>query len=262
MKPYVKRQKNDAADAEAIAEAASRPTMRFVEVKSTKQQNRAMLFRTRNLWVKQRTQMVNALRGHMAEYGVIGPKSKAGLKKLKSVLNGNTGELTELVVDIAHMYFEHIDQLSCRILVLDKKIASEAKSSDFIRRLMTIPGVGMQTALAVEAFAPDMSSFKCGRDFSAWLGVVPKQHSSGGKDRLGKTSKGGQEDIRRLLINGAMSVMIAASRTGAKTNTWLQNIMLRKPKLVVAITLANKMARTIWALLTKNEDYRNFELKV
>lgn len=257
VKPFVKRQKNDRADAEAITEAAVRPTMRFVEVKTVEQQSRAMLFRSRQMFVAQRTQTINALRGHLAEYGVIGPKSKAGLKKLIAALDDDTNGLPKLVRDTARAYVDHIDTLATRISDLTKQLEALAKSSGKVQRVTTMPGVGLQTALAIEAFAPDMSCFKRGRDFAAWLGLVPLQQ--GGKDRLGKVSKMGQKDIRSLLIIGAMSVIGAATRFGVRKGSWLARMLDRKPKLLVAITLANRMARGIWAMLTKQEDYRNPE---
>ena len=259
-KAYVKRQKNDRADAEAITEAASRPTMRFVEVKTVEQQSRAMLFRSRQMFVRQRTQSINALRGHLAEYGVIGPKSKAGIKKLRAALDDETNGLPAIVRGTARIYVEHIDLLATRVSDLTKQLQTEAKASDTVRRLTTMPGVGLQTALAIESFAPDMSCFKRGRDFAAWLGLVPLQHSTGGKDRLGKVSKMGQKDIRSLLITGAMSVINAATRFGVCEGSWLARMLDRKPKLLVAITLANRMARGIWAMLTKRENYRNPEV--
>ena len=259
VKPFVKRQKNDRADAEAITEAASRPTMQFVEIKTAEQQSRAMLFRTRQMLVGQRTQTINALRGHLAEYGVIGPKSKAGLNKLIAALNDEGIDLPDLVRSTAQIYLEHISILSEKISDLTTTMKETVKSSDKISRLTSMPGVGLQTALAIEAFAPDMSLFKRGRDFSAWLGLVPKQHSTGGKDRLGKVSKMGQKDIRCLLIVGAMSVINATTRFCARKGSWLARMLERKPKLLVAITLANRMARGIWAMLTKKENYRNPE---
>ena len=260
VKPYVKRQKNDRADAEAIAEAATRPTMRFVEVKSKDQQSRAMLFRTRQMLVAQRTQAINALRGHLAEYGVIGPKSKAGLKKLIATLDDETNGLPGIVRDAARYYVEHAGTLAAKISELTKQLETIAKSSGIVQRLKTMPGVGLQTALAFEAFAPDMSCFERGRDLAAWLGLVPMQHSTGGKDRLGRVSKMGQKDIRSLLITGAMSVITAATRFGVRKGSWLAKMLERKPKMLVAITLANRMARGIWAMLTKQENYRDPEV--
>ena len=257
VKPYVRRQKNDMADAEAIAEAASRPTMRFVEVKSEESQARAMLFRTRQMFVRQRTQTINALRGHLAEHGVIAPKSRAGVARLTAAMDDDGLQVPDIVRDTARIYLEHIDALSERILEMEDRLGELAKASDTVRRLRTMPGVGPMTALAVEAFAPDMSCFRRGRDFSAWLGLVPKQHSTGGKDRLGRVSKRGQKDIRSLLIIGAMSVIQAAERFGIRQGCWLARMLTRKPRMVVAIALANKMARGIWAMLSKGEDYRS-----
>jgi len=256
VKPYVKRQKNDAADAEAIAEAASRPTMRFVEIKSSEQQARAMVFRTRQLFVRQRTQLINALRGHLAEHGVIAPKSKAGLKKLAAIINDETEYLPNLVHTMGRVYLEQIEILGGRISDLKAQLNREAKTSEIACRLQTMPGVGLMTATAIEAFAPDMASFQRGRDFAAWLGLVPKQHSTGGKDKLGKVSKQGQKDIRSLLITGAMSVVNAASRYGVQEGAWLAHMMARKPKMLVAIALANRMARAIWAMLSNKKNYR------
>ena len=256
VKPYVKRQKNDMADAEAIAEAASRPTMRFVAVKSEESQARAMLFRTRQMFVRQRTQTINALRGHLAEHGVIAPQSRTGIKRLAAVLEDDGVQLPDIVRDTARIYLEQIEALDDRIRDMDDRLRALAKASDTARRLQTMPGVGPMTALAFEAFAPDMSCFRRGRDFSAWLGLVPKQHSTGGKERLGRVSKRGQKDIRSLLIVGAMSVIQAATRFGIPQGAWLTRMLARKPRMVVAIALANKMARAIWAMLSKGEDYR------
>jgi transposase len=260
VKPFVKRQKNDRADAEAISEAAVRPSMRFVEVKTVEQQSRAMLFRSRQMFVSQRTQTINALRGHLAEYGVIGPKSKAGLKTLRAVMvDDEDTDIPDIVRASAELYLGHIDALAENIAHFTIQLEAEAKSSKLIKRLTTMPGVGLQTALAIEVFAPDMSCFKKGRDFAAWLGLVPLQKSTGGKSRLGKVSKMGQKDIRSLLIVGAMSVIGAATRFGVKPGSWLARMLDRKSKLLVAITLANKMARGIWAMLIKKEDYLNPE---
>ena len=256
VKPYVKRQKNDMADAEAISEAASRPTMRFVAVKSEASQARAMLFRSRQMFVRQRTQTINALRGHLAEHGVVAPRSRIGVKRLAAVLEDDDVRLPDIVRDTARIYLEQIEALDGRIRDMDDRLRALARTSDTARRLQTMPGVGPMTALAFEAFAPDMSCFRRGRDFSAWLGLVPKQHSTGGKERLGRVSKRGQKDIRGLLIVGAMSVIQAATRFGIPQGAWLTRMLARKPRMVVAIALANKMARAIWAMLSKEEDYR------
>jgi transposase len=255
VKPFVKRQKNDAADAEAICEAASRPTMRFVEVKTEEQQARAMLFRTRELLVRQRTQLINALRGHLAEHGVVAPQGPANVKELALAVEEEKTSLPLLVVELSRVFLEQIGGLSKKIGELEKAMVHEAKHGATSQRLQTMPGVGPITAMAIETFAPPMAVFKRGRDFGAWLGLVPRQHSTGGKQVLGKTSKMGQRDIRRLLIIGAMAVVRWASRKGAPDGTWLHRMLARKPRMLVAIALANKMARSMWAMLTKDEDY-------
>lgn len=257
VKPFVKRQKNDAADAEAIVEAALRPTMRFVTVKTEDQQARAMLFRTRQIFVGQRTQMINALRGHLAEHGLVAARGPAHVKRLADALANEDTVLPDGVRDLGQIYLDQIDGLTARIADLDAKMKRAAKEADLARRAQTMPGVGPITALAIETFAPDMASFRRGRDFAAWLGLVPKQHSTGGKARLGKTSKMGQRDIRTLLVSGAMAVIQAVERFDTQNNGWLKRLLTRKPRMVAAIALANKMARGLWAMMTKQEDYRN-----
>jgi transposase len=256
VKPFVKRQKNDAADAEAICEAASRPTMRFVAVKTEEQQTRAMLFRTRDLLVRQRTQLINALRGHLAEHGVVAPQGPSNMKVLAEVVEEATTSLPLLVVELSRVFLEQIEGLSKTIAELEKATVHEAAQGATTRRLQTMPGVGPITAMAIETFAPPMTVFKRGRDFAAWLGLVPRQHSTGGKQVLGRISKMGQRDIRRLLIVGAMTIVCWACRKGAPEGSWLHRMLARKPRMLVAIALANKMARSIWAMLTKGQDYR------
>ena len=256
VKPFVKRQKNDAADAEAIAEAASRPTMRFVAVKTEEQQARAMLFRTRDVLVRQRTQLINALRGHLSEHGVVAAQGTANVKVLEAAVEDQTTSFPLLVVELARVFLDQIEGLSIKISELEKVTVHEAACGETTRRLQTMPGVGPITALAIETFAPPMDVFKRGRDFAAWLGLVPRQHSTGGKQVLGKTSKMGQRDIRRLLIIGAMAVVRSALRKEPPEGSWLQSMLARKPKMLVAIALANKMARSVWAMLAKGEDFR------
>jgi transposase len=257
VKPFVKRQKNDAADAEAIAEAASRRTMRFVAVKTEEQQAVAMAFRARDLLVRQRTQLINALRGHLAEYGVVAAQGAAHLKTLQAAIGAPDTELPTEVREIARMYLDHIAQCAEKIAELEKTIRAKAAKGETTARLRTMPGIGPIGATAIEAFAPPMREFRRGRDFAAWLGLVPRQKSTGGKQILGKTSKMGQRDIRRLLIIGAMAVVRAAVRKGPAEGTWLARMLARKPRMVVAIALANKMARGVWAMLTKQENYRD-----
>lgn len=256
VKPFVKRQKNDAADAEAIAEAAARPTMRFVPVKTCDQQARAMLFRTRDLLIRQRTQLINALRGHLAEHGIVAPQGRVHVKRLVAALQDDDG-LPDMVRDLGAMYMEQIEALNDRIAKLDKTVRDAARKEALTARLQTMPGLGPITAMAIESFAPAMESFRSGRDFAAWIGLVPRQHSTGGKQRLGKTSKMGQRDIRRHLISGALSVIVAATSKGVDEGSWLERMLRKKPRMVVAIALANRMARQVWAMLTKNEDYRD-----
>jgi transposase len=257
VKPFIKRQKNDAADAEAIVEAALRPTMRFVEPKSAEQQARAIVFRTREQFVNQRTEAINALRSHLYEFGYIAPQGIGHLRRLQEVIEDEGTELPRLARDLCRELLDQIAQLTVRIEALKKTIDTMSKEAEISRRLQTMPGVGPIGALAVETFAPPLEQFKRGRDFAAWLGLVPRQNSTGGKQRLGKTSKMGQRDIRRLLISGAMAVVRWASRKGAPEGSWLARMLARKPPMLVAVALANKMARGIWAMLTKQENYRN-----
>ena len=257
VRPFVKRQKNDAADAEAIVVAAQRPEMRFVEPKSPDQQARAILFRARERLVHQRTELVNALRAVLYEFGQIVPLGIANVRRLEALVQDADLGLPHLVREECRDLLAQIAEKSARIETKAKTIADLARQSDVARRLQTMPGVGPMTALAVEAFAPAMTTFRCGRDFAAWLGLVPRQFSSGGKDRFGRVSKAGQVDIRRLLIIGAMARVSWAGRRPPGPGSWLGRMLARKPRMLVAIALANKMARRIWAMLTKEEDYRD-----
>ncbi|MCP4081457.1 MAG: IS110 family transposase [Planctomycetaceae bacterium] len=260
VKPFVKRQKNDAADAEAIVEAALRPNMRFVTPKSEDQQARAVLFRTREQLVSQRTAAINALRSHLAEFGFVAPVGIACVQRLANIVEDGKSALPKLARDMCQIILSQIAALSQQIASLQKRIRQLAGKSAVSNRLQTMPGVGPISAFAVEVFAPEMSEFRRGRDFSAWLGLVPKQHSTGGKQKMGRTSKMGQRDIRRLLIIGAMSVIRWAARRGAEKGSWLERMMARKPRMVVAIALANKMARGLWAMLVKEENYKKLVL--
>jgi transposase len=257
VKPLIKRQKNDMADAEAIAEAASRPTMRFVAVKSAAQQAAAMAYRTRDLLVRQRTQTINALRAHLAEQGIVAPARPAHVARLAAVVDGEDDALPAAVRDLARLLLGQIADLSGKIAGLDTELRRRARVDDPARRLTTIPGLGPISAAAITTFAPPMKTFSKGRDFAAWVGLTPRQHSSGGKERLGRTSKMGQRDIRRLLIVGAVAVVRWAARKGAPEGSWLARMLARKPKMLVAAPVANRMARTAWALLRKGEDYRD-----
>ena len=256
VKPFVKRQKNDAADAEAICEAALRPSMRFVAVKGEEQQARAMLFRTRDLLVRQRTQTIDALRGHLAEFGVIAPQGRAHVGRLALAVEDPASSLPAPVRALGTLLLAQIADLDTQIAGLEREFHIQAREDEGAVRLMTIPGIAHITAMAVQACAPPMESFRCGRDFSAWLGLVPRQHSSGGKPRLGRISKMGPRDLRRLLVSGAMAVVRSASRRGETKDPWLARMLERKPRKLVAVALANRMARIAWALTVNNEIYR------
>ncbi len=256
VKPFVKRQKNDTADAEAICEAAGRPTMRFVAVKSEAQQASAMIFKARDLLVRQRTATINALRGHLAEFGITAPKGPAHIGRLQVTIEDESNGLPDPARVLCQDLLEMITSLSTRIRALDQEIARRARQDDTPKRLMTIPGIGPVIATAVEALAPPVETFDRGRDFAAWMGLTPRQNSTGGKPRLGKTSKMGQRDLRRLFIIGVSAVVRWASMHGAPAGSWLERMLATKPRMLVAVALANKMARTAWALMAKGGVYR------
>ena len=257
VRPFVKRQKNDAVDAEAIVIAAQRPEMRFVPAKSEEQQARAALFRSRERLVDQRTELVNALRGLLYEFGQVVPQGIHHLKSIEKMLEDPASPLPGLVRHECRDLLLQIAEKTERIDARTKAAKDLAETTDTARRLQTMPGVGPMTALAVEAFAPDMQSFQRGRDFAAWLGLVPRQHSSGGKERLGRVSKAGQADIRKLLIIGAMARLTARGRKSVREGSWLARMLARKPKMLVAIALANRMARQLWAMMVKGEDFKD-----
>lgn len=257
VKPFVKRHKNDAVDAEAICEAAQRPSMRFVPIKTEKQQAAALVFRTRDLLVRQRTQLINSVRGHLTEYGWIAPKGPSNFPKLRQRLESEEGKLLPSAArEMLDVMIGAIDELNCKIIELDKEIDRRAKENEVCRRLMTIPGIGPIAATAIVALAPPAETFRHGRDFAAWMGLTPRQKSTGGKTKLGRTSKMGERTLRRLLIIGSSSVIMHASRRGAPSGSWLEQMLTRKPRMLVTVANANKMARIVWALLAKEENYR------
>jgi transposase len=256
VKPFVKRQKNDFADAAAIAEAASRPSMSFVAVKSAEKQGRAVAFRTHQCFVRQRTQLINALRGHLAEFGLVAPKGPIHLKLLHTALKGSEVDLPAPVREMGQIYVQQIEQLTEIIARLASELEAATKTDCELRRLCTVPGIGPVTAGAIAAFAPDLETFDSGRNFAAWLGLVPRQHSTGGKTRLGAVSKMGQCEIRKLLIVGAMSVIRWVVRRGGSPNRWLASLVARKPRMVAAVT-------EVWSLKTEffyPHDWRAFTL--
>jgi transposase len=257
VKPYVKRQKNDAADAEAICEAVTRPNMRFVPVKTEEQQGVLVLHRSRDLLMRQRTMMLNAIRAHFAEFGIIaaqGPRRVADLVRRLSEADGL--ELPAIARSALLALGAQLESLAEEIGRIERQLLAWHRQNEASRRLETIPGVGIVTATALAASVPDPSAFKSGRQFAAWLGLVPKQNSSGGKDRLGRVSKMGNGYLRRLLVVGATSVTRRAPVTDTRTGVWVRSLMERKPTRLVTVAIANKTARTAWAMLMRREDYR------
>jgi transposase len=257
VRPFVKRNKNDAADAEAICEAVIRPTMRFVPIKSAEQQSVLMLHRARDLLVRQQTMTVNAVRAHLAEFGIIVAQGIQNMSKVVAIID-DVGDrrVPDVARDVLKSLAVHYEQLKLQILAFEKKIVQWHRSNELSRRLATIPGVGPITASAVVATIADPNHFISARQFAAWIGLVPRQHSTGGKERLGAISKRGNPYLRRLLVIGAQSVLRWGLARRAKASPWLQGLLARRPQNVVATALANKTARIIWAMMTKNESYR------
>jgi transposase len=232
VKPFVKRQKNEAADAEAL------------------------VFRTRDLLVQQRTQVINAVRGHLSEFGIVVAKGAQNSGLLAAQVEEPASGLPEPVRGMLGILIEELRRLNERIAELDREVMRRAKANATARRLMTIPGIGPVTAMALVALAPAAATFKRGRDFAAWLGLTPQQRSSGGKERLGRITKQGERMLRRLLIIGASAVARWAARNGAAPGSWLERMLSRKPPMLVRVALANKMARTVWALLAHGGVYQ------
>ena len=260
VKPFVKRQKNDAADAEAICEAAQRPTMRFVPVKTEDTQGAAMVFRVRELLIRQRTQAINALRGHLTEFGQIVPQGAANAVRLIAIVEEPASGLPADAIGTLKVLIATLAHLEAEIGKLDAEIVRRAKTNEVARRLMTVPGIGPLIATAIAVLAPPPETFRKARDFAAWLGLVPRQHSTGGKQRLGATTKMGERSLRRLLILGANSVIIKRHvHAAARPGTWLGGMLARKPAMLVRVALANsercratgsskpRTARIVWA---------------
>lgn len=256
VKAYVKRGKNDAADAAAICEAVTRPSMRFVPVKSAEQQSALMLHRTRDLLIGQRTQLINALRSHMAELGLVAARGREGVARLM-VIVADEGEdrLPPLARVACQMIAAQLADVQNQIGVLEWHIHGVHRASEVSRRLETIPGIGVIGATAIAATVTDPKAFRSGREFAAWIGLVPRQNSTGGKARLAGISKQGDRYLRRLLVVGAMAVLKQV-RARPDKYPWLIQLLARRPAKVVAVALANKMARTAWAVLTRGENYR------
>ena len=257
VKPYVRRQKNDAADAAAICEAVTRPTMRFVPIKSAERQAVLMLHRTRDLLMRQRTMLLNAVRAHLAEFGIItaqGPHKILAL--IRAVRAGEVPGLPEIAGAAFESLATQLDNLAEEIRELERQLMAWHRADETSQRLKTIPGIGIITATALAASVPDPSMFKSGREFAAFLGLVPRQTSSGGKDRLGRISKMGDGYLRRLLVVGATSVVRRVDRNASTTGAWVRGLLERKPTRLVTVAVANKTARIAWAVLARGETYR------
>lgn len=256
VKAYVKRGKNDAADAEAICEAMGRPSMRFVPIKTVENQAALMLHGTRDLLTKQRTMLVNALRGHAMEFGVVAAKGVAGLCVLLERIAANPA-VPELAREIFARMAEQIDGLDKQIKALDRQLLAWHRQNECSRRLAAIPGVGPIVATALVMKLPDPKLFRSGRHFAAWIGLTPKDHSSGGRQRLGGITRAGDETLRRLLVSGAMAVVRRAKP--GRTSPWLLALLQRKSRLEAGVALANKIARIAWAMMARGETYRRPE---
>ncbi len=257
VKPYVKRNKNDAADAEAICEAVTRPTMRFVPVKTCEQQSVLMLHRTRQLFVRQRTTLINAIRAHLAEFGIVAGIGRNGVEALLALISkGEDERIPSAARECLMALAAQLELVKRQILEADRRVLAWHRSSQVSKRLEAIPGVGPLIATALVASVPDPGAFRSGRDMSAWIGLVPKQNSTGGKQRLGSISKAGNRYLRRLLVVGALSVIKRAKQLGYTRHPWLVTLMQRRSVKIAAIALANKIARIAWAMMVRNESYR------
>jgi transposase len=256
VKAYLKRNKNDAADAEAICEAVRRPTMRFVRVKTAEQQGQLMQHRTRDLLMRQRTQLINALRAHLAELGIVAAQGDTGMKELLAIVADDRE--ARLPIDARASVIvlaAQLEAVQTVIGAIEKRIKMQHRSNETSRRLETIPGIGVIGATAIAATVADPTVFRSGRDFAAWIGLVPRQDSTGGKQKLGPISKQGDQYLRRILIVGAIAVLRRALENPGKY-PWLTRLLARRPFKVAAVALANKMARVAWALLARGGTYR------
>lgn len=257
VKAYVRRQKNDAADAAAICEAVTRPTMRFVPIKSAERQSVLVLHRSRELLVRQRTMLINAIRGHCAEFGLIAPQGALRAADLiKQIQEADAAMLPDLAKSALLLLADQLDALVAQINELGRRLLAWHRQDQASQRLATIPGVGIITATALAATVTDPTLFRSGREFAAFLGLVPRQNSSGGKERLGRVSKMGDGYLRKLLVVGATSV-IRRARTGTLgPASWIRSLLERRPVRVVTVAMANKTARIVWAVLVRGEVYR------
>jgi transposase len=257
VKPYVKRQKNDATDAEAICEAVSRANMRFVATKTAEQQSGLVLHRIRHLFIRQQTSVINAIRAHFAEFGIVAPVGRKGVEALLTIVaDPSDKRLPEAARACLAALGVQLRTLKAQILEFDRRIMAWHRSNETSKRLDAIPGVGHVLATALVASIGDPKAFRSGRDFSAWIGLVPKQYSSGGKEKLGSISKQGDRYLRSLFTTGALAVIRYAKIHGTTHRPWLTALLVRRPSKVAAIALANKIARMAWAMMTRGERYK------
>ena len=255
VKPYLKRQKNDMADAEAIAEAVTRPSMRYVVSKSPDEQSAMMLHKVRLMLTRQLVMITNATRAHMAEFGIIAPVGRGGIDRLLAIIDDETdARIPAEARRCLQMLVAQLRLVKLQILENDRHVLALARSTELGRRLMAVPGLGPLVASALVACVPDPSMFRCGRNMAAWMGLVPKQNSSGGKERLGSVTKAGNRYLRQMLFAGAMAVIRRAMQ--GTRRTWLIRLLERRKPKVAAMALANKNARIAWAMMMSGEGYR------
>lgn len=255
VKPYVKRGKSDALDAAAICEAMSRPGMRFVAVKSAEGQAALMVLKTRDLLVKQRTMLINAMRGHAAEFGLIADKGPVKVAELLQQAHAAESGMPAPALAMLDLLAGQLDALNVRLKRLEAELMAVHRHNPVSRRLATQPGIGPIAAVSFALKIPDPSGFRSARHFAAWLGITPKEHATGGRHRPGKISRQGDEALRRLLVLGATArIRFAAA---GRASPWLLALLARKPKKLVAVALANKMARVLWAMMVRGETYRH-----
>jgi transposase len=259
VKAYLKRSKNDANDAAAICEAVTRPSMRFVPTKSEPQQSGLMLHRSRQLLVRQRTMLSNALRGHMVELGIISAKGRKGTAELIKIINADDDRVPAAARVSLAVLARQYEAIAAEIGIIEKSIHAWHRSCEESRRLEEIPGVGPIVATALVAEVGDWKAFSSGRNLAAWIGLVPRQHSTGGKDRLGGISKQGNRYLRWLLVTGAMAVIRYARHHGTR-RLWLARLMERRALKVAAVALANKIARMAWAIMVRKERFEEAKL--
>ena len=261
VKPYLKSQKNDMRDAEAICEAVTRPTMRFVSIKTPDQQALLALHGVRDDWVRLSTRLIYTLRGYLAEFGIVAARGRMGVEAILDTLADDQDDrIPDLARECLRPLASELRHVKRQILEMDRKILKAHRANSICQRLETIPGVGPVIATRVVAEVPDPRVFKSGRAFSAWVGLLPKQNSSGGRERMGQITKKGNPELRRLLVAGAISMIIRAKQSDFTRHPWLSRLLERKPMMVVAIAMANKIGRMIWALMTKGEKFNPAKL--